>query len=118
MAGGGGITVNYTGTTNQEVYNYIAGSTTVDAIDNSGSSAGDGTIYQNLGFSGSGTKTIDGGGATPTLIVAQFVTLNPGTETVDLSVNNSALVIGADCNIGAGSTITCGWLPFFWWVIL
>ncbi len=111
VPGGTGIaTVNCTVFyRNQEVYNYIAGSTTVDAIiDNSGFSSGDGGVYENLGFSGSGTKTVDGAATAPTLIVAQNVILGAGTETVDLSANNSALVVGANFTTGTGSTLTCG----------
>ncbi|MFI5161575.1 MAG: T9SS type A sorting domain-containing protein [Sphingobacteriales bacterium] len=114
--GGTGVaTVNYTGMTNQEVYNFVSGSTTASGIiDNSSSvaNAGDGVVYENLGFGGSGTKTVDAPATLGTLLVGQTVTLNSGTETVDLSTNNSALLVGADFTTGTGSTLTCGLRPF------
>ncbi len=113
--GTGAATVNYTGATNQEVYNFVNGSTTASGIiDNSSSVAntGDGVVYGNLGFSGSGTKTVDAASSLGTLIVGQAVTLGAGTETVDLGTNNCALLVGADFTTGAGSTLTCGSRPF------
>jgi len=113
QAGGSGVaTVNYTGMTNQEVYNFISGSTIDGIIDDSGDSLHDGGVYQNLGFGGAGTKTVDAPSTFSTLIVARYVTLNAGTETVDLSTNNCALLVGADFTTGTGSTLTCGTRPF------
>ncbi|HZX58307.1 MAG TPA: T9SS type A sorting domain-containing protein, partial [Mucilaginibacter sp.] len=106
--GSGTATVNYTGSTSQEVYNYVAGSTVDGIIDNSAYSPGDAVVYENLGFSGSGTKTIDAASGVSTLIVAQGLTLGAGTETVDLSANNCALLVGADFTIGSGSSFICG----------
>jgi trimeric autotransporter adhesin len=112
--GGAGVaTVNYTGAA-QEVYNFISGSTAVNGvIDNSGFNPGDGSAYENVGFGGSGTKTVDGAATTPILNVAHLFTLAAGAETVDLSASNSALEIGWDFTTGAGSTFTCGTGLFF-----
>lgn len=111
--GGTGIaTVNYNGSGNQEVYNYILGASVNNYIDNIGTDASDIAVYQNLSFGGSGTKTVDGPSTQPTLIVSQDVTLDAGTEIVDLSTNNSALLMGADFNSGTGSTLNCGTRPF------
>ena len=91
--GTGVATVNYTGTgAAQEVYNFISGSTTVDGIiDNSGFSSGDGSAYENIGFSGSGTKTVDGGCNNSYIeCCTPLLRWLHGTETVDLSASNTA----------------------------
>ena len=86
QTGGSGVAkVNYTGTTDQEVYNYVSGATVDNIIDHTGADAGDGVVYENLGFGGSGTKTVDAAITIGHLIVGGMVTLAPGTETVDLS---------------------------------
>ena len=110
--GTGAATVNYTGAANQEVYNFVSGSTVDGIIDNNGSSPGDGVVYENLGFAGSGTKTVDAATSMGTLIVGRYVTLAGGAESVDLSTNNCALVVGADFTAGTGSILTCGLQPF------
>jgi trimeric autotransporter adhesin len=112
QAGGTGIaTVNYTGTNSQEIYNHVTGATVDNIIDNNGAAPPDGVVYENLGFAGSGTKTVDAPTTTGTLVVGGVVTLAAGTETVDLSTNNSALVIYADFSAGSGTTFNCGTRP-------
>jgi len=109
--GTGTATVNYSGTTNQEVYNYVAGSTVDNIIDNNGDTPGDGFVYQNLEFGGTGTKTVDAPATLGTLPIAQALTLDAGSEILDLATNNSALVVGADFTTNTGSIVNCGTRP-------
>ncbi|HJP62346.1 MAG TPA: T9SS type A sorting domain-containing protein, partial [Mucilaginibacter sp.] len=112
QAGGSGTTtVNYTGTTNQEVYNYVSGSTVNNYVDND-VVEDDYVIYQNLGFSGSGTKTVDAD-SPGTLIVGRDFTLAAGTEVVDFATNNCALLVGNNYTTGTGSTFNAGTRPVF-----
>jgi len=102
-------TVNYTGA-NQEVYTFNNNTTTNSLIDNNGEANGDGYVYQNIGFSGSGTKTLDGGAFD---VSGNFI-LAAGTETVSLTANNPTLIVGnvggvgGNFSTGVGSTFTNG----------
>jgi hypothetical protein len=99
-------TVNYTGAS-QEVYNN--GATGVQAlIDNIGETAGDGYVYQNIGFSGSGTKTLDAGAFK---VAGTFTSTTTGTETINLNSNNPTLTVGSNFSTGAGVTFTNGTNP-------
>ncbi len=109
QAGGVGVaTVNYNGSTNQEVYNYVSGSTVDNIIDNNGASRGDGSVYENIEFGGTGTKTVDAAATSGSLHVGHAVTLDAGSEIVDLSAINCALQAGADLTTNTGSTLKCG----------
>lgn len=112
QAGGSGTsTVNYTGTTDQEVYNNVSGSTVDNYVDND--PLDDFVVYQNLGFSGSGTKIMHADSPTGTLIVSGNFTLAPGTEVVDFATNNCALLVGGNYTTGSGSTFNAGTRPIF-----
>lgn len=60
-------------------------------------------VYQNLTFSGSGTKSsgVSGG----TMSVLGNFTLAAGTETVDISANNPVLTIGGNLSTASGTTL-------------
>ncbi|MGZ3776518.1 MAG: T9SS type A sorting domain-containing protein, partial [Mucilaginibacter sp.] len=114
QAGGTGVaTVNYTGATSQEVYNHVTGATVDNIIDNTGADPFDGVVYNSLGFAGSGTKTVDAPTTFATLIVGGDINLAAGTETVDLSTNNCALISYANFTTGSGSTFNLGTRPMF-----
>ena len=109
QAGGAGVaTVNYNGSNNQEVYNYVSGATIDNIIDNNGATPGDGYVYQNIEFGGTGTKTVDAALTSGALNVGHAVTLDVGSEIVDLSVNNASLQSGSDLTINTGSTLKFG----------
>lgn len=99
---GGQSTVNYGGTINQEVYTtstpYAFTRQYPVGLDRSTS------IYQNISFSGSATKTSDNGNLT----VGNNFTVSPGSETVDLAANSPIVTIGGILTTGAGSTIKQG----------
>ncbi|MFI5162603.1 MAG: MBG domain-containing protein, partial [Sphingobacteriales bacterium] len=99
-------TVNYTGAS-QRVYNYNTSTTMNTQFDNNGEANGDGYVYQNIGFSGSGTKTVDAG----TLKVNGNFAIAAGTETVTLATNNPTLTVNGDYSTGAGSTFNNGTNP-------
>lgn len=94
--GTGQSTVNYSSTGNQEVYDYA--SFPLYAIDP------DPYMYQNLSFGGSGTKTFDA----DTTTVGGNVTLNAGSEIVDLSANTGSLTLPGTLTLGTGSTLKLG----------
>jgi hypothetical protein len=60
-------------------------------------------VYQNLTFSGLGTKSsgVSGG----TMSVLGNFTLASGTETVDISTNNPVLTIGGNLSTASGTTL-------------
>jgi hypothetical protein len=96
-AGGSGqSTVNYASANNQEVYDYQ--SYPIYAIDP------DPYMYQNIAFGGSGTKTFDIG----TTTLGGNLTLNPGSEIVDLSANTSSISLPGALTVGAGSALQLG----------
>lgn len=96
QAGGTGVaTVNYAGA-DQRVYVYnqaIAPDYYVDSLSG---------VYQNLTFSGSGTKTVDAG----ILTVANNLTLAPGTETVDFATNAPKVIVGSNPAVANGGNYT------------
>jgi len=61
-------------------------------------------MYQNVSFGGSGTKTFDIG----TTTLAGNLTLNAGSEVVDLSVNTSSVTLPGALSVGAGATLLGG----------
>jgi len=61
-------------------------------------------MYQNIAFGGSGTKTFDIG----TTTLAGNLTLNAGSELVDLSVNTSSVSLPGALSVGAGTTLQGG----------
>lgn len=93
--GTGTATVNYAGA-NQRVYAY----NTTQSPDNTVDITPE--VYQNITFSGSGTKTVDAG----TLSVAGNFTLAAGTETVDISTNNPTVTILGNYSSASGTTLT------------
>ncbi|MFI5160141.1 MAG: T9SS type A sorting domain-containing protein [Sphingobacteriales bacterium] len=103
--GAGRATVNYTGTTNQRVYTYNASLPPDSVIDHT--SATDYTyndiIYQDLGFSGSGTKTID---AATLSIDGNFSIA--GNAIADIKTNNVAFTINGNYTAAAGTTLLQG----------
>src|SRR3569833_884763 len=61
-------------------------------------------MYQNVAYGGSGTKTFDIG----TTTLAGNLTLNAGSEIVDLSVNTSSVTLPGALSVGAGATLQGG----------
>ena len=104
--GTGTATVNYTGSGNQRVYTYNASLYPDSVIDNTSATdySVNNIVYQNLGFSGSGTKTIDGS----TLSIGGNFSLLSGTDTVDLKTNNVPLTIGGNYISASGTTLKQG----------
>ncbi|MBS1500983.1 MAG: T9SS type A sorting domain-containing protein [Bacteroidetes bacterium] len=82
----GKTTVVYSGNVNQEVFTNSSFPQT-SVFDN------DGGNYNYLEFSGSGTKTIDATSASYPLSISGDITLDPGTETVNLSTNSPTLLL-------------------------
>ena len=92
--GTGTSTVYYSGTGNQEVY-----TSTTAALNSSPK------LYQNLIFSGSSTKTADGGN----LSVGNDLTLAAAsTETVDFATNSPVVTIGGNYLSSTGTTLNQG----------
>nr|WP_294795897.1 T9SS type A sorting domain-containing protein [uncultured Mucilaginibacter sp.] len=93
---GTGLTIGYTGTTptNQTVY-------TNAAIANSNLTTG--IAYNNVVFSGSGTKTVLGGAFS-----AAGTLTTSGTAIVDYTVNNPTIAVTGLVTIGTGSSFKQG----------
>ncbi|HVS90419.1 MAG TPA: T9SS type A sorting domain-containing protein [Mucilaginibacter sp.] len=89
--------VVYSGNTDQEVYtnnSFPVPPAVANAVfDN------DGGVYEYLEFSGSGKKTLDATSATIPFTISGDITLDPGTETVDLTTNNPTLTLNTGSNI-------------------
>lgn len=87
----GRTTVVYSGNTDQEVYTNasfpLPPPVSNAVFDN------DGGVYQYLEFSGSGKKTLDATSGTYPFTISGNITLDAGSETVDLSTNNPTLVL-------------------------
>ncbi len=101
---GGMSTVNYGGSGNQEVYTSAApysatGRQSPNGLDRSPS------IYQNVTYSGSLTKTADGGNLT---VDNDFTLSTSGSETVDLSINNPVVTIGGNLTTNSSTTLKQG----------
>jgi len=92
--GTGTSTVYYNGTGNQEIY-----TNTTTALNTSPN------VYQNLIFSGSMTKTADGGNLT---VANDFTLAASGSETVDLSINNPIVTIGGNLTTNSGTLLKQG----------
>ncbi|HVW15274.1 MAG TPA: T9SS type A sorting domain-containing protein [Mucilaginibacter sp.] len=86
-------TVIYSGNVDQEVYTNSSFPQT-SVFDNNGGN------YNYLEFSGSGTKTVDATtNASYPLSISGDITLDPGTETVNLSTNNPTLLLNNGSNM-------------------
>jgi len=96
--GTGTATVNYAGTgATQDVPIYKNDGTVYSFVDTNPS------IYQNVTFSGAGTKSV-----TPTngtFTVGSNFTLASGTETVDISTHTPTLTIGGNYSSASGTTL-------------
>ncbi|MFI5160142.1 MAG: T9SS type A sorting domain-containing protein [Sphingobacteriales bacterium] len=99
--GTGTATVNFAGMgATQEILIYKGTAGTIyNYIDHTPS------VYQNVTFSGAGTKSATLLAAAGTFSVAGNFTLAAGTETVDISANNPILTIGGNYSSASGTTL-------------
>lgn len=98
--GTGTSTVNYAGTgATQDIPVYKNNGTVYSFVETNPS------VYQNVTFSGAGTKSVSASASSGTFSVAGNFTLAAGTETVNVSTNTPILTIGGNYSSASGTNL-------------